>query len=86
MTFLKKILKFNIPIKEIECGCCKGTGKQKTEKSDGLTRIISMLLGLFSVMAFLSLLSEPSIIEIISSIILFPIIILAVIEYRQQTA
>jgi uncharacterized membrane protein len=86
MTFLKNVVSFNIPVKELDCCQCKGTGKFKTQKYNGATMLFMTMVGLIWAFSFMTVFTkEPSyyiglpffIISTIIAIILFA-------EYKQQ--
>ena len=85
MTILKKILRFNQPIKEVDCIQCKGIGKIKTPRISTISFLWSTTVGFMAAYSILKLISKPNLISLTLSIIFFVLSILTILEYNQQT-
>jgi len=86
MTILKHIVSFNIPVRELECCQCKGTGKFKTQKTNGATVSFSIGVGAMWFFSFMNVVSmTPNYYISLPLFIISTIFgVMLLVEYKQQ--
>ena len=86
MTILKKILIFNKPVEELECDCCRGSGKKKTSPIHPATGMFGTFIGFGLVIYLMHTITKQTPIDFLMFGLFFILAIIALMELKEQNA
>lgn len=84
MTFLKHILTFNLPEREVDCIQCRGTGKCKSQRTTGLTQMFFVGITITWIFSGMNMVVGPNKFNISLFIISTILFVLIMYEYKKQ--